>query len=37
MFHDKFKSIIYQVMEHIDGSEILDEIACSGAYKEKDA
>lgn len=37
MFHDKFKSIIYQVMEFIDGSEILDEIAHSGAYDEQDA
>ena len=37
IFHDKFKSIIYQVMEYIDGSEILDEIAHSGAYSEKDA
>jgi hypothetical protein len=24
-------------MEYIDGSEILDEIAQSGAYKEQDA
>lgn len=32
MFHDDFRSIIYQVLEFIDGSEILDEIACSGAY-----
>jgi serine/threonine protein kinase len=28
MFHDEFRSIIYQVLEFIDGSEILDEIAC---------
>jgi serine/threonine protein kinase len=32
MFYDEFRSIIYQVLEYIDGSEILDEIACSGAY-----
>lgn len=37
MFHDEFRSIIYQVLEYIDGSEILDEIACSGAYQEQDA
>jgi serine/threonine protein kinase len=37
IFIDEFKSIIYQVMECIDGSEILDEIAHSGAYSERDA
>lgn len=37
MFHDEFKGKIYQVLEFIDGSEILEEIARSGAYKEEDA
>lgn len=37
MFKDQFKSVIYQVIEFIDGSEILDEIAHSGAYDEQTA
>jgi serine/threonine protein kinase len=36
IFVDNFKNIIYQVIEFIDGSEILDEIASSGAYTERD-
>lgn len=34
VFEDKFKNRIYQVLEFIDGQEILDEIAGGEAYNE---
>lgn len=34
VFHDKFKNRIYQVLEFIDGQEILDEITECTAYNE---
>lgn len=37
IFRDDFKNEIYQVMQYIEGSEILDEIAQMGKYDEKDA
>lgn len=37
MYKNEFKNEIYQVMEYVEGSEILDEIAQSGAYSERDA
>lgn len=36
-FSDKFKHKFYQVMEFINGQEILDEIAESGGYTEQAA
>ncbi len=37
IYRNEFKNEIYQVMEYVEGSEILDEIAQSGAYSERDA
>ncbi len=37
IFSNEFKNEVYQVMEYIEGQEILDEIAVSGAYSEQDA
>jgi len=34
IFSNEFKNEVYQVMEYIEGQEILDEIAISGAYSE---
>ena len=34
MFTDEFKNKVYQVMEYIEGQEILDDLADSGAYNE---
>lgn len=37
IYRNAFKSEIFQVMEFIEGSEILDEIAQSDAFSERDA
>lgn len=37
MFKNELKAQVFQVMECVEGSEILDEIAKDGAYDEKDA
>lgn len=37
MFKNELKAQVFQVMECVEGSEILDEIANDGSYEEKDA
>jgi hypothetical protein len=37
VYRNAFKNEIFQVMEYVEGSEILDEIAQSDAYSERDA
>lgn len=37
IFNDPFKKEVYQVLEFIEGSEILDEIALAGSYSEAEA
>lgn len=37
IFEDKFKNEVYQVLEFVEGQEILDEIAQARAYDEQDA
>ena len=35
IFNDEFRHEVYQVMEYVEGQEILDEIAESGGYSEE--
>ena len=37
LFRDNFEKVIYQVMELVEGSELLDEIAKREKYSEVDA
>jgi serine/threonine protein kinase len=37
IFRNEFKNEVFQVMEYIEGQEILDEIAQSGAYTKSEA